>query len=91
MKECERGEERRGQKDKETVRAVGMRMDDGSGGWVGGGAEGRSRETLREKRGTEEPPSGTSCSGFVLMCSALRSRFLNFVLSSTHMKGPIRS
>ena len=37
MKECERGEERRGQKDKETVRAVGLRMDDGSGEGQGGG------------------------------------------------------
>lgn len=63
----------------------------GTAGWGRVGEGGRSRETLREKRGTEEPPSGTSCSGFVLMCSALRSRFLNFVLSSTHMKGPIRS
>ena len=35
VKECERGEERRGQKDKETVRAVGMRMDDGSGEGAG--------------------------------------------------------
>ena len=28
----------------------------GQGGGGGGGAEGRCRETLREKRGTEEPP-----------------------------------